>query len=435
MAKSKLSLTVGRMAGLKCELDNRGQPKTTYYWDAKTPNLGILVTPKGTKSFIFETWFNGKNLRITIGKTDSWSIPDAQAEARRLKVLTDKGVDPRDERAQIDEQAKAKRIKGIAALLAWDEYILARKPNWGDRHLADHIDMAREGGQVITRGLKKNQSKTKEAGILRSLLLLPLNELHREKVEAWLKVEAARRPARVRIALSALKAFITWCGDHPNYQKIVHLDTCDRLAKTLPAKKAKDDCLQKEQIKTWFDAIVKIQNPVIKAYLQMLLLTGARRNELAGMKWEDVDLVWNTATIRDKVEGTRQIPITPYAGLLLNNIPRVNAYVFPSPTAKSGRITEPRIAHNQALAGTSLPDISIHGLRRSFGNLAEWVDCPAGISAQIMGHKPSAIAEKHYRRRPIDLLRQWHSKIEKFILDEAGILQPQEGTTGLRVVA
>jgi intergrase/recombinase len=37
---------------------------------------------------------------------------------------------------------------------------------------------------------------------------------------------------------------------------------------------------------------------------------------------------------------------------------------------------------------------------------------PTGIVAQIMGHKPSALAEKHYRRRPLDLLRKWHEKIE-----------------------
>ena len=154
VTNSKLNLTVSRIAGLQCDLDGNGQPKITYYWDAKTPNLGILVTPKNTKSFIFETWFNGKNLRITIGKTESWSIPDAQAEARRLKVLTDKGVDPRDERAEIDEKAKAKRIKGIAGLVVWDEYILARKPNWGDRHLADHKDMAREGGESRQRSTR-----------------------------------------------------------------------------------------------------------------------------------------------------------------------------------------------------------------------------------------------------------------------------------------
>jgi integrase len=82
-----------------------------------------------------------------------------------------------------------------------------------------------------------------------------------------------------------------------------------------------------------------------------------------------------------------------------------------------------------------LPHLSIHGLRRSFGTLAEWVECPTGISAQIMGHKPSAIAEKHYRVRSIDLLRKWHTTIEKFILDEAGIPQPKVGAKRLRIVA
>jgi hypothetical protein len=51
-----------------------------------------------------------------------------------------------------------------------------------------------------------------------------------------------------------------------------------------------------------------------------------------------------------------------------------------------------------------------------------------------MGHKPSALAEKHYRKRPIDLLRMWHSKIEKFILDEAGIQQPEVGAKHIRLV-
>jgi len=46
---------------------------------------------------------------------------------------------------------------------------------------------------------------------------------------------------------------------------------------------------------------------------------------------------------------------------------------------------------------------------------------PSGISAQIMGHKPSALAEKHYRRRPLDLLRKWHDMIEAWILEQAGI--------------
>lgn len=42
--------------------------------------------------------------------------------------------------------------------------------------------------------------------------------------------------------------------------------------------------------------------------------------------------------------------------------------------------------------------------------------------AQIQGHKLSAIAEKHYRHRPLDLLRSWHDRIEMWILKQAGIV-------------
>ncbi len=138
-------------------------------------------------------------------------------------------------------------------------------------------------------------------------------------------------------------------------------------------------------------------------------------------------------TIKDKVEGTRTIPLTPYTAALMSALPRRNEYVFSSPGAASGYIEEPRIAHTKALAAAGLPHVSLHGLRRSFGTLCEWVEVPAGVSAQIMGHKPSALAEKHYRRRPLDLLRMWHIKIESWILEQAGIdFVPSEH--GLRVV-
>lgn len=124
-------------------------------------------------------------------------------------------------------------------------------------------------------------------------------------------------------------------------------------------------------------------------------------------------------TIRDKVEGSRTIPLTPYVAHLLAALPRRNQWVFSSPTATSGRIQEPRTAHNKVLDIAALPHLSIHGLRRSFGTLSEWLERPAGVVAQIMGHKPSAIAEKHYIRRPLDLLRMWHTKIEGWILEQA----------------
>lgn len=81
--------------------------------------------------------------------------------------------------------------------------------------------------------------------------------------------------------------------------------------------------------------------------------------------------------------------------------------------------------------------LTIHGLRRSFGSLAEWCEMPVGIIAQIMGHKPSATAERHYRVRPLDLLRMWHIKFESWILEQAGVVIPaqQEEQPLLRVIA
>jgi len=65
--------------------------------------------------------------------------------------------------------------------------------------------------------------------------------------------------------------------------------------------------------------------------------------------------------------------------------------------------------------------MTLYGLRRSFATLSEWIEAPAGIAAQIQGHKPSGVREKHYIRRPLDLLLMRHVKIEAWILNEAGI--------------
>lgn len=430
MTSKKMGFTATKIKDLKCESDK----SQTIYWDSKTPGLGLRVTPSGNRAYILQTWFNGTSLRFTIGDIDTWSLGAAQAEARRLKVLTDQGIDPRVERANAEAENKASRLKGTSGLIVWDEYIRAREHQWGDRHKAEHLYMVRKGGEKITRGLKVGQPAVKQKGILIDLLTFPINEITRDKVAALVKRESKTRPSSTRKALSALKAFLTWAADQSDYKALVDATACDRLAKELPPKQAKDDCLQKEQLKVWFDGVKKINNPVISSYLQILLLTGARRNELAELQWEDVDSQWNTARIKDKVEGNRTIPLTPYVALLINNLPRKSKYVFASPTAESGRITEPRKAHQAVIERVGIPNLSIHGLRRSFSTLSEWVGCPAGVSAQIMGHKPSAVAEKHYIKRSVDLLRMYHTQIEKFILDEAGILQPSEGGERLRIV-
>lgn len=88
------------------------------------------------------------------------------------------------------------------------------------------------------------------------------------------------------------------------------------------------------------------------------------------------------------------------------------------------------------LADAGIPHVSIHGLRRIFSLLGEAAGAPAGAIAQVMGHKPSAIAEG-YRPRSVDALRPSLEQIEKFIRDKAAIaFDPAKAAPGgLRVVA
>ena len=429
------NFTAGRVAAFKCEAGKN----QSIFWDGKAPGLGLRVTPAGVKSYIFETRLNGKTLRVTIGDERTWTVSKAQEEATRLKTMTDNGDDPRQVKAEKMAAAEAKREDAknaeAPAMDAWRIYIDTRQAKWSASHRADHENVSKAGGEIRTRGRRSGESGLTQPGALLPLLALPLTQIDADRVRAWLKDEAMTRPTHARLAFGLLRAFLNWCSDRPEYRAHVHTDACaSRLTRDeLPRKAAKDDCLQREQLPLWFEHVRKLRNPVHSAYLQALLLTGARREELAGLQWADVDFQWQSLTIKDKVEGSRTIPLTPFVASLLAALPRRNEWVFSSPAAASGRLMEPRIGHNKALTAAGLPALSLHGLRRSFGTLAEWVEVPAGVVAQIMGHKPSATAEKHYRRRPLDLLRMWHVKIEAWILEQAGVqFAPEQ--SGLRVV-
>jgi integrase len=451
----RVHLTLDRIRKFSCP-DDTAQ---AFLWDDNPKRLAVRAT-RGSdkKAFIFSGTINGRLARITIGSTDAWNLDAARAEAGRLQTLIDQGIDPREQRRQDDAKREQDRkdFERADALVseAWDAYIAARTPKWGARNLADHQSMTKPGGEPWTRGRRGGATVT-EPGELAPLLALKLFDLTAARVGDWLAKEVARRPARAALAFRLLRAFVRWCAEREDYAGVVHADACAKrdVREQVPAVRAKQDALLRDQLSAWFKEVRAILNPVISAYLQALLLTGARREELAGLQWSDIDFRWKRLTIRDKAEtatygegeGFRVIPLTPYVAALLNGLPRrtreINGkqvpipWVFSSPTAESGRLQDPRDAHARACKAAGIEGLTLHGLRRSFGSLAEWVEIPAGVVAQIQGHKPSATAEKHYRVRPVDLLATWHDKFEAWILERAGVEFDAAAAEGLRLVS
>ena len=441
---AKIAFTAGRVSGFKCPPDK----KQAFMWDVTAPGLGLRATPAGKPAYVFQSVYQGKDLRITIGSPAAWSIPDAQAKARELQRLIDEGKDPRDlkreaiaaveaKRQQEQEREQADKVAAVTVGEAWAAYIAERTPHWGELHRKDHERLTRAGGETSKRGTRGRGVTI--AGPLHPLLGLALRDLTAPVIEAWAAREAQTRPTAARLAWRLLKAFLGWCAEQPEYAPVlpsVNPAKTKKAREALGKPKAKDDSLLKEQLPAWFAAVRSIGNPTVAAYLQTLLLTGARPGEVLAMRWDDLNTQWRGLTIRDKVEGERVIPLTPYVHNLLAALPRRNEFVFASSRNENAPLTEPNHAHDKACKVAAIDGLTLHGLRRSFGTMSEWLEAPSGVVAQIQGHKPSATAEKHYRVRPLDLLRVHHERIEAWILEQAGIVFDAKAAPGtLRVVA
>lgn len=440
-------LSVGLIERLTCPA---GVLKA-FLRDKDVTGLRVRVTANGAKSFVYEAKLNGKAISRTLGGFPLMQIVEAKDAARKLAktVKTDK-QDPRELERQ---QAAAKTASVAAAFIkdeadklqaaahtlttgeVWAVYLAERRPHWGTLHYADHIRLAKAGGLPANRGTRGRGMTI--AGPLHPLMALPLCGLDAPTIEAWAANEAKTRPSAARLAWRCLKVFLGWCSEQPAYAALL---PAKNPAKTTRSREAlgkagvKRDALMREQLTVWFDAVQRIGNPVTAAYLQTLLLTGARPGEVLGLRWNDINKKWKGLTIRDKVEGERVIPLTPYISHLITALPRRNEFVFSGVAA--GAMSKPHKPHSIACAVAGIEGLTLHGLRRSFKSLTEWLEVPAGVVAQVMGHKPSATAEKHYTVRPLDLLRVHHEKIEAWILEQAGIVfDAKAGPGTLRMVA
>lgn len=420
------NFTAGRVAEFACPPGKQ----QAIFWDARQPGLGLRVTAAGARAYVFQGWLGAGAVRVTIGTPAAWTLDAARKEAARLKVLVDSGTNPTEKRREL-EQAKAaakvqeqtqRQRESLTVGEAWAAYVEERRPHWSALHLRDHIDKARPGG--ADSNARGQAGRKTQPGPLAEFMPLALAKLDAASIEAWAQREGQTRPASARLAWRLLGVFLTWCAEQPQYAGIVRTPNPAKTRRTREAlgkPGRKSDVLTREQLPAWFAHVRQIQNPTIAAALQVMLLTGARLGEVLTLRWEDVGTQWRSIVIRDKVEGERMIPLTPFVAHLLALLPRRNEWVFSSPSSASGQLSKPNTPHARACRAAGIDGLTLHGLRRSFSTLTEWLEIPAGVVAQIMGHKPSATAERHYKVRPLDLLRVHHERIEAWILEQAGI--------------
>ena len=415
--------------------------------DADKKGLRLRITKAGGKHWQFETRIKGKLFTRAIGEWPAVSIDDAKVEAHRLRGLTEKGIDPREGERQ-QQEAKAADIAAAAAKLEadkmqaltvadiWPRYLMEGKPKrkdaWKPGYRASLDVMAAPGGIKKERG----QGLTRP-GPIYPLMALALGDVTEDALQIWFEREAVAGKHQAARALMMFRGFLRWCAARPEYRKLIDRDAgrAPAILENLPSNAKRTDAIEAAQLPGWWQGVEQLSNRTASVYLKALVLTGARKEELAGLTWEHLDFQWRKLNIADKVEKTRTIPLTPYLAQLLATLPRINAFVFAS-ASKAGRISDTRSSHVKALQSAGIEGLTSHGLRRSFSLLGESAGAPAGAIAQVMGHKPSATAEG-YRPRSVDALRPYLEKIEAHILEQAGVVFDAKTETApgkLRVV-
>jgi integrase len=308
--------------------------------------------------------------------------------------------------------------------------------------------MSAAGGEPKKRG-----TGTTRPGPLFPLMSLRLVDITEDTLKEWHDNEAKTSKHQAARALMMFRGFLRWCATKTKYRGLVDKEAgrAPALLEALPSMKRRTDALEAAQVAGWWAGVEQLNNRTASVYLRALLLTGARREEMAALKWQDVDFQWHKLTIADKVEDTRTIPLTPYLAQLLATLPRHSEWVFASTrplktdaanikrrerdntkagkvaplgavatVGASGRMSDPRSNHTKALQSAGIDGLTLHGLRRSFSLLGEAAGAPAGAIAQVMGHKPSATAEG-YRPRSVDALRPFLAQIEAHVLGLAGV--------------
>ncbi len=396
------------------------EPKDKQYfvYDDKFIGFGLRVSPGGTKSFFYQGRIGGvgEPKRVPLGKYPMVSLQDAITAASDASKKMASGIDPTRTKSENLAKNKAFARDQVRKKLTFGDlfthYINTHKSEWSDNYKFDHYVAARP---YLT-------DKPYSAQPIGNIWEVSLADLTPDFVEIWIRKENETRATTMAKNFRMFKACANWAEDTDKYAGLIPNKTYNsrKVNKSVQNVRAHKGSLQKQQLETWFSVVNQIDD-VQRAALICMLMNGSRPGEMLQLKWTDIDFEWNTIKIVDKVDQwERIIPLTPYTKQTIQALPRVNEFVFGSKVRQEGYIDITK-KYRTLLVESGLPSLPPKAMRKSFRTLSEWVDVPRGVVNQVMGHRPSAIDEKHYVDRPIDLLRMWHGRVEQFILKEAGI--------------
>jgi integrase len=293
-----------RLKLTKSSIDTLPTPQTDIvYWDVGCPGFGVKVTPKGRKVFVvlYRSGGAGSSLRkYTIGPYGRVTLHQAKVAAQKVFAAKLEGRD------LAREKREAKR-----------------------RIVTDQVGDLLE--TYITQHVSQNRSAAEMSRLLRRELGKPwgtrsIHEISkRDVVEVISAIEQRGAPSAANKTLKSVKTFLRWCVG----RAVLDQSPADGIP--LPAKEVSRDRVLTDHELARVILAARIMDGPYGGIVEFLALTGQRREEVAQLTWDEIDLahrIWTLPKSRTKNAKEHVVHLSEQSVAVLKRAEQTHPFVF-----------------------------------------------------------------------------------------------------------
>ena len=385
-----------RLSFTKSALERIDPPETDRLWvyDSKTPGLAMMVTAARARSFYVYRKVHGRPQRIRLGSFPAISVEAARKQAQAIVGHIATGGNPNAERRAIRQQTTFGD--------AFKHYIeVYAKPHCKPKSWAENQRMYNKH----LAGLERRS--------LATVTTAECAELHVSIGKDHGPYMANRVLEVVRKVINHARTVLKW--EHPN--------PCEGLTRDL--EHGRERCLDANEVRRLLAALKDEPDADARDCILMLLATGARKSNVEGMRWADVDLDKGTWRIEASESKNRKplALILPIAAVeLLKRRERAHAvYVFYDAQGQPPKL---RKGWERVRVAAGLPDVHLHDIRRTVGSWLAASGATELVIARALGHK-STRSTQVYARLSDEVVRRNVENTSQALLTAGG--EPGQG--------
>lgn len=365
--------------------------KRYHVWDCELRGFGIRIEPSGVKTFVtkYRVGGGGRNApqRIqAVGRYGPLTPEAARKKAKAILGSVAAGADP------AGDLAARRREMTIAALIDFYEKhgcVVQRGRRIGDtmKPLTKAYTLARLRHHVVPL-LGNRRAKDVTGGDIERLAsdVAAGKTAKNEKVGPRKRIIVKGGPGASRKVIRDLSAVFSFA----KRSEIVEKNPCENAA-VRKTDGQKTRFLTLEEVGRLGQALDELEaggtNAKAINIVRLWALTGCRRNEIAGLKWTEVDLENGLLVFEESKTGHSVRPLGTAAITLLQQIERIQDadYVFPSDNGE-GHFQGTKTPWARAIRKASLPGVTPHTLRHTIGSTAISTGEAMALTGAILGH-------------------------------------------------